>query len=60
MTTSDPTLVDTPTLIRSAKRDLFEAQQRCRQAFDWLAEAQVTLAELERRANSDPNPGQRT
>jgi UTP:GlnB (protein PII) uridylyltransferase len=41
--TDDPSLVDTGTLIRSARRDIDEA-------FRWLVQARVTLHQLQRRA----------
>lgn len=48
--TSDPSMTDTPTLIRSLRNDLSQAQVLMRQAFDVLGEAHNTLNELERRA----------
>lgn len=51
---SDPSQVDTATLFLSVKRDLREAGEivrtaKNREAFDWIAEALSTIAELERR-----------
>ena len=43
--TDDPSLVDTETLIHSARRDIDEALR-------WLTQARVTLHELERRARA--------
>lgn len=54
--TSDPTLVETQTLLRSALRDVTEALAESREVAvrRWLLEALVTLTELNRRNEKEP------
>jgi hypothetical protein len=52
--TSDPSMVDTPTLFASLNRDLAMAQSELRQANAFLNEARATLFELQRRAALQP------
>lgn len=50
---SDPSMTDTPTLIKSALRDVNEASARVNEAYRWLQEARITLHELASRAEKD-------
>jgi hypothetical protein len=47
--TSDPSLVDTATLLASLRRDIGQASARIHEAGNFLSEAMVTAWELERR-----------
>lgn len=57
MASSDPSQVDTPTLIRSARHDVEQAMSLVWDAHKWLTEARATVAELERRALKDRSDG---
>jgi hypothetical protein len=52
MGSDDPSQVDTETLYKSLRRDLFEAQKLLQQGFDFISQAHVTLNELDRRQQS--------
>lgn len=54
MSTSDPSLVDSLTLLKSLERDIQNAldnlmNERINTAAGWLCEARATVAELKRR-----------
>lgn len=54
MSTSDPSMVDTATLLGSLRSDLAKIDGKLWEAVGWLREARVTVAELERRAITPP------
>lgn len=53
MSGSDPSQVDSATLLRSLARDLGMARGKMIEAADWLSEALVTVYELSRRADEE-------
>lgn len=56
MSTSDPSQVDTAQLLQSLKADLDTINGKLWNAVEFLREARVTVAELERRFSKDPRP----
>ena len=57
MSTSDPSQVDTATLLKSLQRDVAEAQVCTHQAHRWLQAASATIWEIQRRLNPDNTNG---